>query len=245
MHAVNLLPRQLAAPRRPLPPLALIGAAAVPLVAIVLVVIGYSSAHSTVAAEKAKFDALQAQVAALGGATSVTTKTAAESAAAAATAAKWNALISERTSRRAELDDVLEQELPWDVMLRDVARLLPSGVWLTQLGFQSPVTLGASSTSTTSSSSSSTTSNNFTITGYSETETSVALLLVRLQLLPTLSDVSLGTTSNTTVGSKNVVQFTVTAAIQAPASAGLPTSPTTTPAATTTTTTTTPTTTTG
>jgi hypothetical protein len=52
VHAVNLLPRQLAAaPQRRLQPLALVGAVAVPVIAMVFDVIGYSSAHSTVAAE--------------------------------------------------------------------------------------------------------------------------------------------------------------------------------------------------
>lgn len=217
MHAVNLLPRQLVAPRRTRQPLALVAAGAVPVIASVLVVIGYSSAHSTVATEKAKFAALQAQVAALGGAVAVTTNS--TSATALASAARWNGLISERTARRAELDDVLNKELPWDAMLRNIARVLPTDVWLTALTFQSPISFG---TATTSSPSSTTAPSNFSISGYGESEKSIALLLVRLRLLPTLSNVNLGTTTTTTVGAKSVVQFSVTAAIQGPVAAGLP-----------------------
>src|SRR6185369_13727614 len=135
MQAVNLLPRQLAAAtQRSLQPLALAGAAAVPVIAIVFVLIGYSSAHSTVATEQKKFAALQAQIAALGGASTAAEKPAAE----AASVAQLNTLITERTARRAELDIVLSQELPWDTMLRDVARILPDDVWLTTLSVQSP-----------------------------------------------------------------------------------------------------------
>lgn len=227
MQAVNLLPRQLVvAPGRSLQPLALVGAAAVPVIAVILVAIGYSSASSTVAAEKAKFAALQTQIAALGGVTSATPKTATDT----ATVAQWNALIAERTARRAELDSVLRQELPWDSMLRNAARILPNDVWLTALNLQSPVTFGASAPTSSA-------PTDFTISGFGESEQSIALLLVRLRLLPTLANVSLGTTSSTTIGSKAVVQFTVTASIQAPVGVGLPPVPavpattTTTPAA--------------
>jgi hypothetical protein len=58
-------------------------------------------------------------------------------------------------------------------------------------------------------------------------------LLVRLRLLPILSNVTLGTTTSTTVGAKPVVQFSVTAAIPVPAGVVLPVTPP--PAATTTT----------
>jgi Tfp pilus assembly protein PilN len=234
MHAVNLLPKQVVvAPGRNLTPLALAGAAAVPVIAIVLVVIGYSSASSGVSSEKAKFAALQAQIAALGGASAATPKTA--SATDAATLAQWNALIGQRTARRTELDSVLSQSLPWDSMLRNVARILPDDVWLTALSFQSPVTLGTAAA--TPAPAAGTPASNFTISGYGQSEKSIALLLVRLRLLPILSNVTLGPTTNSTIGPKAVVQFSVTAAIQGPAApAVLPTTSSPVPAATTTTT---------
>jgi len=233
VHAVNLLPRQVASQQGGSRlPLGLIGAAAVPVIAIVLVVIGYSSANSTVASEQAKFAALEAQIAALGGATAA--KTDSKSTTAEVSAAQWTALISERTARRAELDDVLNKELPWDSMLRDIARILPGDVWLTAATFTSPVPFGTAAAPAPSSSPSSPGASNFTISGFGESEKSIALLLVRLRLLPILSNVTLGTTTSTTVGAKPVVQFSVTAAIPAPPGAVLPVSPA--PAATTTTT---------
>lgn len=228
MHAVNLLPKQaVLAPGRSLKPLALVGAAAVPVIAIVLVVIGYSTASSSVGAEKTSFAALQAQIAALGGATAAQPKTAT----ATATAAQWNALIAERTARRTELDAVLSQELPWDSMLRNVARILPSDVWLTALTIQSPVTFGAAATSSAAPGAAAT---NVTLTGDGESEKSIALLLVRLRLLPILSNISLGPTTSTKIGAKSIVQFTVTASIQVPAGTILPTTTPPVPATTTT-----------
>ena len=218
MQAVNLLPRQLAVtPRKSRQPLALAGAAAVPVIAILLVVIGYSSSSSTVAAEKAKFIALQAKIAALGGAAqAVTPRTTTD----AATLAQWNALIAERTARRTELDSILSQQLPWDSMMRDTARILPDDVWLTALTFQSPVAFAVGAT--TASATPGAAATNFSISGFGESEKSIALLLVRLRLLPMLSNVNLGTTASTTLGSKTVVQFAVTATIAPPVAVGAP-----------------------
>ena len=231
MHAVNLLPKQVVVPAgHSFKPLAVIGAALVPVIAIVLVVIGYSSASSTVAAEKTKFAALQAQVVALGGATAAQPKT--PSATATATAAQWNALIAERTARLAELNVVLGQELPWDSILRNVARILPDDVWLTALTIQSPITFGAAAPPVAAPGAAAT---NITFTGSGESEKSIALLLVRLRLLPILSNVTLGTTSSTMIGAKTIVGFTVTAAIQLPPGIVLPVTAPPVPATTTTT----------
>ena len=60
----------------------------------------------------------------------------------------------------------------------------------------------------------------FTINGYTYTMDDVALLLQRLQLLPTLSNVTLGSTSGSTIGLKSVVQFSITATMVAPAATG-------------------------
>ena len=59
--------------------------------------------------------------------------------------------------------------------------------------------------------------NAFSIGGYTYSEDSVARLLTRLQLLPMLSGVTLGTTTSSSVGNKPVVQFLVTATVTPPA----------------------------
>ena len=55
----------------------------------------------------------------------------------------------------------------------------------------------------------------FTITGYAYSHDDVAHLLARLALVPSLANVTLGSTSSATVGPKAVVQFTVNATMQA------------------------------
>jgi Tfp pilus assembly protein PilN len=54
---------------------------------------------------------------------------------------------------------------------------------------------------------------NFTITGYTYSQPSVARLMRRLALIPWLTDVALVSSSTTTQGTSAVVQFTVGATI--------------------------------
>ena len=116
--------------------------------------------------------------------------------------------------------------------MRDqIARVLPANIWLTQLNALSPTPTTAAPppaapTTTTSSGSSSSSSSAativpaapsaiFTITGYAYSHDDVAHLLARLALVPSLANVTLGSTSSATVGPKAVVQFTVNATMQA------------------------------
>ena len=64
MRAVNLLPREAVAERRRQGPSQLprVGAAAVPVIAIGLLVIGYTSGHSAVTAKQAQLTAIQAEI---------------------------------------------------------------------------------------------------------------------------------------------------------------------------------------
>jgi Tfp pilus assembly protein PilN len=214
MRAVNLLPREAIREPRKIPStLPLVGALAVPLVAGALVVIGYSGAHSELAVKRAQLAALRAHAA--------PAATAISPAAVSAAAG----LVDERTQRLAALRFALSKQIPWDVTLREVARVLPAGVWLSSLGATSPspadvVTAPAPATTTTPAPAPSSSSPGFTMGGFAFTEDDVALLLQRLQLLPSLSNVSLvSTSSQTTTGSKALVQFQVTAVIQ-PVSSG-------------------------
>jgi hypothetical protein len=86
-------------------------------------------------------------------------------------------------------------------------------VWLTSFNITSPITFGAAAATSAAPGVAAT---NVTLTGSGESEKSIALLLVRLRLLPILSNVNLGTTSSSVIGAKTVVQFTVTASIQLP-----------------------------
>ncbi|HZT53880.1 MAG TPA: PilN domain-containing protein [Gaiellaceae bacterium] len=203
MRAVNLLPREIVgtgkqpATLRTAAPI--VGAVLVPVIAIGLVVKGYSSAHSLVTSRSAALAAVQAELAAV-------PKTASATA-----TPDYGTLVAERTQRRTALDAALASEVPWDRALADLARVLPSNVWLTDLKAAGPTTPAPAPVPGAAGGTA------FTLTGYTYTNDDVAVLLTRLQLLPTLTSVSLTSTSKTSVGSKDVVQFTITADVSLPA----------------------------
>ena len=200
MRAVNLLPRDAARAKRGAPGVPVLLAAAAPLAVLALIFLAYTVEHSPVHGKEAQLKRVQAQVAAL-------------PPSALPKAQNRNAIALERIARRSALDAVLINRVPWDLTMVSLARVLPQDVWLTSLGLTSPTPADQSAPTTTSNGTA------FSINGYTYSEDSVARLLTRLQLLPMLSNVTLGTTTAQTVGQKPVVQFTVTAVI-APSTAG-------------------------
>jgi hypothetical protein len=113
----------------------------------------------------------------------------------------------------------------WDRALGDVARVLPATVWLTDMTVNSPTPADALLPATPAPATSSgpaAGNSGFEINGYTYTMDDVALLLQRLQLLPTLSGVTLGSTSISMIGLKKVVQFSITASMVVPATTGVP-----------------------
>jgi Tfp pilus assembly protein PilN len=210
MRAVNLLPRELTPERAPVKEvLPVLAAASVPLAAAMLVFIGYGRAHADAQAELGRVAALQLEIA--------HTKPVA-----ATKTVDTSALVSSRAARRSALADAVAKEVPWDRTLGDVARVLPATVWLSDMTVVSP-TPADSATPVTPAPAPSTgpasAESGFTINGYTYTMDDLALLLQRLQLLPTLSDVTLSSTSMSTIGLKKVVQFTINATMVAPSTA--------------------------
>jgi Tfp pilus assembly protein PilN len=210
MRAVNLLPRDIA-PERPsyTQMLPYVGACAVPLIAASLILTGYSRAHADATAQLGKVNALQLEV---------------ERAkpVAATKTVDTSALVSSRAARRAALADALAKEMPWDRTLGDVARVLPTSVWLSDLTATSPtpgdstVPVAPTPAPTTGPAAG---PSGFSINGYTYSMDDVALLLQRLQLLPTLSNVTLSSTSGSMIGLKPVVQFSISATIVPPVTA--------------------------
>jgi Tfp pilus assembly protein PilN len=193
MRAVNLLPKEISRSTGLKLNVPVAVAAAAPILAGCLVFVGYTLSHSSLHSKQGDLAAVRAQVAALPVSTTRVQP-------------GGPAIISERTARRSALDSALLDRLDWDVALQDVARVLPGDVWITTLGFTSPTP--ADSTAPPAAN-----PNGFTISGYTYSQLSVARLLTRLQLLPMLSGVTLGSTSSSTVANKPVVQFSVTAAV--------------------------------
>jgi Tfp pilus assembly protein PilN len=192
MRAVNLLPKGagVSPRRRSVAPVLL--AATAPLVAGSLVFVGWSVEHRLVAQRRSDFDTVRALTA--------TTKPS------SAAATQISALLtSDESARKSALELALGDRVDWTPTLRDLARVLPSDVWLTQLNAASPVPADPSTTSATPSS--------FSIQGYTYSQVSVAHLLERLALLPTLTDVTLGSSIASASGSKSLVEFQVTATV--------------------------------
>jgi Tfp pilus assembly protein PilN len=192
MRAVNLLPKDagVSPRRRSAAPVLL--AATAPLVAGSLVFVGWSFEHRAVTQKESDFQTVTAL-----------TTTAKPSGAAQA---QLSALIaSDRLARRSALDLALANEANWSTTLSDLARVLPTDVWLTQLSAASPEPANPSTTSSGASS--------FSIQGYTYSQESVAHLLERLALVPTLTAVTLGSSNTTASGTKTLVQFQVTATV--------------------------------
>lgn len=214
MRAVNLVPKDLVAERPSYKEaLPVVGAAFVPLIAIMLVFVGYTRARDDATAQLGRVAALQLEIARTKPATAVKT-------------VDTSALTSSREARRTALEAALSKEMAWDQTLGDVARVLPSSVWLTDLTAVSPTpadsTLVTATPTPTPGAAPASGTTGFTINGYTLTMDDVALLLQRLQLLPSLANVTLSSTSQTMIGVKPVVQFSITAAIVAPTTATAP-----------------------
>jgi Tfp pilus assembly protein PilN len=224
MRAINLLPQQVASERRAglAGRLPFVGSAAFALIALVLVFVGYSSAHSSVASKQAQLATLNAELKAETAATNPVTV--------AAAAPSSAGLVAERSARLTALRSVLSNEVPWDTALMDLARVIPPNVWLTILTALSPTPADAPfappAPPPTSTGSTSTTTaaapapapsgapTGFTIQGATYTQADVGTLLARLQLLPDLTNVTLVSTTQQQAGAKTIVQFNITASLQ-------------------------------
>jgi Tfp pilus assembly protein PilN len=115
-----------------------------------------------------------------------------------------SALASEKAARTTAVGSALAGRVAWDRLLRDLSLVLPKDVYVTALSAQSPTASApaASSTATTT---------NFAITGSTDEQKDVALLLSRLSILPELTSVQL--VSSIRSEAKDVL-FTINAAVR-------------------------------
>jgi len=192
MRAVNLLPSNAYAPKQRLPHAPVVLAATVPALAGALVYLGYSVEHSKVVDRQNTLGTVHAQIAAMAPSPTLVNESA--------------TVASARVAREGELADALSKRVPWDLSLEQIARVFPKGAWLSTLNAQPPTP--ATSASTTGAASM------FTITGYADTHATVAFILARLQLVPSLTDVALVSSTDMPNGKKTVVQFNITASVR-------------------------------
>jgi Tfp pilus assembly protein PilN len=190
MRAVNLLPADAYAPKQRLPHAPIVLAATAPILASALVYMGYSLEHSKVTDGRIKLGIVQSQVRALS-----------PSQALVAAAAR---VTNERAKRQAELTDALAKQMPWDIAFDQISRVLPANAWLTNVQLSSPTPIAGHPSSTP-----------FSIQGYTSTQADVAQVLERLALLPALSNVTLSAATASQIGTKDVVQFSITASMNA------------------------------
>jgi Tfp pilus assembly protein PilN len=201
MRAVNLLPLDAYAPKQRLPHAPIVLAASLPVLASAVIYLGYSIEHTKVVDHQTSLGVVQSQIAALGPSPQLVSESA--------------QVASERQARTSALNDVISKQVPWDVLLDHLSRVLPVGSWLSALTAQSPTpsvsTTSASTSTSTSTSTASPTA--LTMQGYSYTQAGVAQVLARLALVPGLDNVTLMSTSTSAIGLRSVIQFNISASI--------------------------------
>lgn len=192
MRAVNLLPtkKEIRERRRQAPVAALGGVvAAVALTAVLA--LWFLSASSGVSERQSELDALRAEQASIPAPTSRDTS--------------GDALQQEKAARITALTAALGSRIAWDRVLREVSLVTPNDVWLTTLQASSPSAAATTSSGTGA----------FTISGRTYSHESVARVLGRLQLVPDLDLVKLEKSTLNKVEGKDIVEFTISAAVRA------------------------------
>jgi Tfp pilus assembly protein PilN len=190
MRAVNLLPKDVEAPKQG-PSTVAVALGATAVLAAALLAIGRVSADSSVSDRQTALAAAQADLASLP--------------ALPAQPSSSSAIPQERAARVAALSAALTTRVAWDRVLREVSLVLPDDVWLTQLNGQVP---GSGSTGAQP-------GQGLHLTGYTYSQASVARLLSRLQVIPDLAGVTLNSSTAATIGKRPVVQFDVGADLKA------------------------------
>ncbi len=200
MRAVNLLPVQsnTRLPKSTVMPLA--GAAAAVVAAGIVGTLAHAES-AKVAKEQRQLDNLKAQLSNLPSAK--------------ASAGTETSLIASRASRYAAVQAALSGRVAWDTVLRQIALVLPSDTWLDGLQLSAP-TAGdptATAATTTSSTATASTATEVVITGFTSSPAGLARVIQRLSVVPSLTDVALGSAQAQMRGSKRVFQFTINANI--------------------------------
>ncbi len=180
MRAVNLLPRDVSTQGRRMPPLPAFAACVGVVLVTAAIAVLFLSASSKVAGERSALQAAQAELAAVP--------------APAAQPPVATQLPQERQSRVTALATALGQRVAWDRVLREISQVVPGDVWLTMLTAKAPAlspsgaAAGAPPTG-------------FEVTGCTYSQDSVARFLARLDLVPDLSQMTLGQSSTNAPGS--------------------------------------------
>lgn len=191
MRAVNLLPRQ-DNEKGKLPALPVLVACGCAVALSAFLALSYLGASSTVGQRKQALTEANAALAAIPLPTPPP--------------AIVSQLPVQRTDRTTVLSSVLTTRISFDRVLREVSQVVPSDVWLSQLVAGVPTAAAVGSAP----------SDNFSIQGFTYSQEGVARFLARLEVVPDLVNVKLGTSTRTRIGKQNVVQFTIGAQLRQP-----------------------------
>jgi Tfp pilus assembly protein PilN len=195
MRAVNLLPRdqsQRTIRKESLP--VLVGACSGVLVVAVLGSM-FMMGSGKIAAQQRKLDDLERRYDALPPPP-------------AGPSAAEEQLAGQHSARVTALSAALTSRVAWDRVFREFSLVLPEDVWLTTLAVKSPIS------PTTNLSTTEAQPSQFTITGRTYSHDGVARLLSRLQVVPDLTRVELLSSSLSSVGGQDVVEFSIAADIR-------------------------------
>jgi Tfp pilus assembly protein PilN len=117
-------------------------------------------------------------------------------------------LASVHSARVSALSTALGTRVSWDRVFRDFSLVLPDDVWLTRLEAHAPVSPGTGTLAAGGAPSM------FLIQGRAYSHDGVARLLSRLQVVPDLTNVQLQSSTLTTVVSRPIVEFSISADIK-------------------------------
>lgn len=181
MRAVNLLPRderraRFDAGRHPL----LLAAGGIVVVTAASVFLA-NSASGTATERQAELEAVEATIARLPRSPGA--------------AVSERVLVQERTDRVAALSAALSNRVSFDRLLREVSFVFPEDAWLTQLEANAPLPAAPVAEGAPPVPQSSIALQGVTIQGATYTHDSVAVVLARLSVVPSLADVRLSATA--------------------------------------------------
>lgn len=218
MRAINLLPRDDKRRGRSGPPNAVVMTGIIGAVVVTALLCGLLvMAHGKVKSKQAELTGLQQELAAIPQPAQDQVNRA-------------DALAADKQARITALNAALERRVAWDRVLREFSMVLPDDVWLLRLSGQPP-TLSTSQTGPASSSSAAASSTPgaptpspestdlnvmFLVEGFTYSQSGVARLMSRMQVVPDFEHVQLLSSTRADENGRAIYHFRVGADIREP-----------------------------
>jgi Tfp pilus assembly protein PilN len=195
VRAVNLLPRDDAKRQRNQPGAVMLTGVLGSMLVVALLTGLFLTSSSTVSDRQSELDAARAELAAIPPAP--------------AAPAENTGLETEKSARVTLLGKALGARVAWDRVLREISLVLPDDVWLESLAANAADPNFVPTPGQTDAP-----PGTFTLTGFSYSHDGVARLLSRLAVIPSLERPTLGSSIIDTTKARDVVKFSITAAVR-------------------------------